>query len=133
MRKTATYTVKSKGRDEGKQFLITELSASAAEEWAIQTFLALASSGIELSDDVKSMGFAGLAMTSMNAMGSIPYDKAKPLLDKMMSCVQIIPDPARPNVVRTLIEEDIEEVATRLKLRKEVLALHTDFFKAADR
>jgi hypothetical protein len=33
--------------------------------------------------------------------------------------------------VRSLIDDDIEEVATIFKLQKEVLALHVDFLKGA--
>lgn len=131
MRKTLTYKVTTKGRDHGKQFLITELSAAAAEEWAIRAFLAMASSGVDIPDEVSAMGFAGVASAAFDSLGKIPYEKAKPLLDEMMGCVQIIPDPGRPNVVRALIDDDIEEIATRFNLRREVLALHTDFFKSA--
>ena len=41
-----------------------------------------------------------------------------------------MPDPSKPHVVRNLIEEDIEEITTRLKLRGEVWKLHTGFLKA---
>ena len=44
-----------------------------------------------------------------------------------MSCVTVIPDPTRPQVFRQLVETDIEEIATRLRLRDEVIALHTNF------
>jgi len=42
-----------------------------------------------------------------------------------MNCVQIIPS---ANIKRKLVEEDIEEVATRLQLRKATWNLHMDFF-----
>lgn len=48
----------------------------------------------------------------------------------MFECITIIPDPSKPNVTRALIEDDIEEVATRLKLRIEIFKLHVDFFTA---
>jgi hypothetical protein len=48
----------------------------------------------------------------------------------MWECVQIMPDPSKPHVVRALIEQDIEEVATRLKIRGEIWKLHTGFLKA---
>jgi hypothetical protein len=56
---------------------------------------------------------------------------AEPLLDELLTCVEFMPDPARPEVVRSLIDDDIEEVATIFKLQKEVLALHVDFLKGA--
>ena len=33
-RKTQTYTIDSGGRDKGKTFLITEMPATKAEDWA---------------------------------------------------------------------------------------------------
>ena len=63
------------------------------------------------------MGLASLTKVSFQA--------AKPLLAEMMTCVQIKPS---PSVTRALIEDDIEEVATLLTLRKEVFNLHLSFF-----
>src|SRR3546814_21113858 len=45
-------------------------------------------------------------------------------------CVQIMPDPSKTHIVRNLIEEDIEEITTRVKIRAEVWKLHTGFLKA---
>ena len=131
MRKTLRYTVTDSGRDHGKVFLITEMSASDAEDWALRAFFALMNSGIDVPDEVADMGFAGIASVGLKALGKVEYSKAKPLFDDMMTCVQVMPDPAKPNVVRSLIDTDIEEVTTRLKLRSEVFKLHTDFLAAA--
>ena len=60
----------------------------------------------------------------------IPFDAAKPLLDEMMGCVQIVPS---ANIKRPLIEDDIEEVKTRLLIRKAIWDLHMDFFLDADK
>jgi hypothetical protein len=49
-------------------------------------------------------------------------------MDELMECVQILPNPERPEIVRQLIDEDIEEVLTIFKLQKEVLMLHLGFF-----
>lgn len=58
------------------------------------------------------------------------WEVAEPLLEEMWACVQIMPDSSKPHVVRNLIEQDIEEIATRIKLRAEVWKLHVDFLKA---
>ena len=113
------------GRDKGKQFLITEMSASQAENWAIKAILAVGNAGIEIPDNLASQGMAGLMAVGYMNLLKIPFEAAKPLLDEMMSCVQIIPS---ANVKRPLIEDDIEEVQTRLKLRKAIWDLHMDFF-----
>ncbi|EPK3139487.1 hypothetical protein [Enterobacter cloacae] len=48
-----------------------------------------------------------------------------------MKCVQAVPNPADQNIKRPLIDDDTEEVMTRLKLRGEVFKLHVDFLTAA--
>lgn len=128
MRKTETITIEREGRDKGKQFKLTEMSAAQAERWALRAFFALANTGVELPDDMADSGMAGIAAVGLSALGKVPFEQAEPLLDEIMGCVQIVPDPSKPHVVRALIDEDIEEVATRLELRKAVWDLHTGFF-----
>lgn len=123
-RKEATF-VADYGRDAGKQFHITEMSASQAENWAIKVILAIGNAGIEVPDNLASQGMAGLLAVGYLSLLKIPFEAAKPLLDEMMGCVQVVPS---PNVKRPLIEDDIEEVKTRLAIRKAVWELHIDFF-----
>lgn len=130
-RRTAVSVIDADGRDKGKRFLITEMSASQAERWAVRAFLAMGATGIEIPDDIKEAGLAGLAALGVQAMGFIPFEAAEPLLAEMFDCIQFVPDPANPTFTRPLIEDDIEEVATRLKLRKDVIELHTGFSLAA--
>lgn len=118
-------------RGERKKFLITEMSATDAENWALELFFALANAGADIPDDLAEMGFAGLAQVGLTALGKLPYTTAKPLLDRMMGCVQFIPEPDNELIVRFLMEGDIEDVTTRLKLRKEVWNLHTGFLHPA--
>lgn len=129
-RKTLTFTVTDEGRDRGKVFLLTELPASKAESWAMRSLLALMAGGVEMPDGIENMGMAGMAEVGIRALSGLKWEIAEPLLAEMWECVQCIPDPSKPHVVRTLIEEDIEEVTTRIKLRAEVWKLHTDFLKA---
>lgn len=131
MRKTLTYTVQSDNRDNGKCFLIREMPATKAEKWAIRAFLALGKSGIELPEGWEQTGMAGMARIGLGMVAKLPYDQAEPLLDEMMECVSIIPNPNKPEIVRSLVEDDIEEVSTRLKLRAEVFNLHVGFSQAA--
>ena len=131
MRKIVTVTIDGKGRDEGKVFSLREMPASQAEKWATKAFLALAKSGVEIPDNIASAGLAGIAAIGIKAISGMQFEDAEPLLDEMFRCISIIPDPDKPKVIRNLIEDDIEEVSTRLRLRKEVLNLHTDFFTDA--
>lgn len=126
-RKEVTVHIVSAGRDRDKVFHITEMSASRAEDWAVRLFLALARSGVEIPDDIASAGLAGIAFLSLNMLGSVRYDDAAPLMREMMECVKIIPDPRQLAVMRPLIEDDIEEVRTRMELRSHVIELHTGF------
>jgi hypothetical protein len=131
-RKTKEVTIGPEGgRDAGKHFLLTEMSASRAERWAARAVMAMMRTGIDLPTDIAGSGMAGLAAIGLRALAGMSYDEAEPLLDEMMECVSVIPDPARPQVRRTLIEDDIEEVMTRLQLRREVVELHVGFSLAA--
>lgn len=125
--KSKVVVVPLEGRDKGKHFIIEEMPASQAEEWALRAFLALSNAGIEVPDDLAAAGLAGLAVIGLRALGRVRFEDAKPLLDQMMSCVQAMPDPKTPTIIRGLVETDIEEMQTRLWLRGEVFELHTGF------
>ena len=127
-RKQISLTIGAEGRDKGKVFILTELSAYDAEEWAGRALFSLMNAGVEIPDNIAEEGLAGVAAMGMKAIANLPFDSAKPLLDKMMDCVQIQPS---PNVTRELMSGDIEEVATLFTLRKKILGLHLDFFTAA--
>lgn len=131
-RKVVTYTEQGSGRDQGKAFVLTEMPSSQAEKWAIRAFLALAQAGVEIPDSIAASGFAGLFQIGTEALAKIPYQTAEPLMDEMFNCIQFMPDRSKPNIVRPLIEDDIEEIATRIKLRAATLKLHTGFLSAGD-
>jgi hypothetical protein len=130
MRKTSTVTISREGRDQGKVFLLTEMPASQAEKWAARAFFALARSGVDVPEDIAEAGFAGIAVLGLKALGGIHFVDAEPLMDEMFACIRILPSAARPDIVRDIHEQDIEEVATRLQLRMEVFNLHTGFLPA---
>ena len=133
MRRTHPVTIAAEGRDKGKCFIITEMEAEKAEEWALRALLGAAKSGIELppgfqnEDGEIALGMASIAALGLQALAGIRFEDAKPLLDEMMDCVEFVPDPKKPGLRRELYPGDIEEVATRLKLRREVWILHTGF------
>lgn len=122
-------------RDHGKRFKITEMPAIRAEKWAMRVLLALASTGAQLPEDYKSAGMAGLAVAGFQALQSLNWGDAEPLLDEMMECVRILPDPRNIEVERPLIlnrgdgsGDDVEEVSTLLTLRRKIFEIHTSFF-----
>lgn len=125
MRKTATITIDDAGRDNGKVFVLTEMSAYQSENWAARAIFAMMNAGVDIPDNIAEAGLAGIAALGIKSLTHVSFEAAKPLLDEMLECVQFQPS---PKVIRALVETDIEEVATLLRLRKEVFALHLDFF-----
>lgn len=118
-----TVIVTDDGRDKGKRYIITEKSASDAEWWADRVILAIGRTGVDIGE-IEGLGMQGLAILGFKALFKIGPMDLKPLLDEMFDCVTFEPS---PGVVRGLIEDDIEEVATRLMLRAEIFTLHTGF------
>lgn len=139
MRKSKIVRIEAEGRDKGKHFLLTEMSAMQAEKWAMRALLALGRSGIEVSDEAIQAGAAGVMSAGLAAFARLPFAEAEPLLEEMLSCIGFVGDPARTDaltrqpIARALAlgdetnDGDIEEVTTLLKLRAEVAELHLGF------
>lgn len=133
-RKTARITISGEdNRDAGKTYLVTEMPALQVEKWAARAFLAIAQSGVEVPDGAEEAGIEGLVNTGLlQALPKIQFHDVEPLMDEMMRCVQLCPDPSHPEVVINLGHDgDIEELSTVYKLRRAVLGLHVDFSKLA--
>jgi hypothetical protein len=122
-RKELTFTATT-GRDKGKKFLITEMSARAGHAWATRALLALMSSGVEIDEDIASKGLAGLATVAMGAIGKLPAAQVAPLLDELLDCVLSIQERAN----RKWMDDDFEEIATIFELQKAVFGLHIEPF-----
>lgn len=129
-RNTTNYTVTDEGRDKGKVFVLTEMSASKAEAWATRALLALMNEGVDVPPGFERMGMAAMAEIGIKALSGLRWEVVEPLLAEMWECVQIMPDPTKPQIIRALIEQDVEEIMTRVKIRAEVWKLHADFLKA---
>lgn len=128
-RLTKDITIEAPGRDHGKTFRLTEMSAAAAEKWAMRAVLALGHAGYQVPDNFLGGGIAVLASIGFSALLRVDFYEAEPLLDDMMQCVSFVADPTR-DVVRKLMEDDTEEVTTRVTLREGVAALHLGFSPA---
>lgn len=131
MRREVSITIAEEGRDKGKIFLLREMPAEQAESWGLRLLLALAKGGADVPEDFFAYGMAGVAAFGMRAISGIQWAEARELLAEMFQCVMRQPDTHHLEVVRPLVENDIEEVATRLKLREELIILHTGFSLAA--
>lgn len=115
-----------KGRDAGKQFLITEMPAAKIDNWAMRVLLALAGAGIDVAE--ASEGMMGLARVAFAALGRIPPDVALPLLDELLDCVQAVPQGGSPRPL-DLSLNDVEDFTNLWMFRKEVFNLHIDFLQ----
>ncbi|MEN2711426.1 hypothetical protein [Sphingomonas sp. VL_57B] len=144
-RKTKLVTIAAEGRDKGKCFLIREMPAMQSEKWAIRAILALGRADAEVEDAAVQGGamavLASLPMTVLMSLRRMNFEDAEPLLDEMMSCVAFVPDAAKtvPGTDQPFTrplntagdDGDIEEVATLLTLRSEVIEVHVGFSPAA--
>lgn len=121
------------GRDKGKVFVVKEMPAMQAEKWAYRLILALSRAGADV-EMIRGSGMAGLAAAGLQAMPMLDWRDAEPLMDEMMECVSVRPDPSgNPTFTRPLRQigddsDDIEEMTTLAKLRAEILELHLRFF-----
>ena len=127
--KTKQITIEH-GRDKGRVFLITEMSAAHADNWAMRALIALANGGVDLGGLSPQQGMMGMAGVALDALGRLKADDAIPLLNELLDCVQIIPEGGRPRPLN-LDFGDVEDFTTLWRLRKEVFALHTDFLQHA--
>lgn len=127
-RNTIDITIKAEGRDKGKTFRLTEMPARVGERWALRAVNGAMRSGAQLPDGFQGIGMAAVAMLGMKAFLGMAWPDLEPLLDEMMTCVQIV----MPKGVRPMVEEDADEILTLLTLRKEVFELHTGFFARAE-
>lgn len=129
-RKTLEFLTTADDRDKGKLFYITELPATQAEALAIRAMGAMARAGLELNEETLGGGGGNLAVilgAGLKAFLAAPWEDLQPLLAEIFSCITRIPDASKPDVRRPLIEDDIEEVTTRIRLRDEVIRLHLGF------
>lgn len=130
MRKEKDITITDEGsRDRTKTYVIRELPAAAGEDWAMRALRLAQRSGADIPGGVQA-GMAGIAAIGILTVleGSSNIDELRPLLADMMRCVKIVTD-KKTRHARDIDEasDDIEEIRTRIVLRKEWLNLHLDF------
>ena len=140
-RKTKTVTITTKDRDEGKVYILREMSASQAEDWAMRALEAI-SQRTEIPAGLSDAGMIGVFILGLKPVLSAPHAMSKPLLDEMFErCLSIQPGEdttllrgAGTSLIKPIgkmIDEDIEEVSTRVFLRDQIFELHTGFSPAA--
>lgn len=126
-RRRDKVVIERAGRDQGKVFWITEMSSTQGEYWAGRLLTMLAAGNANVPPGFFQLGFEGCAAwIAVHGIGGIDWTVCKPLLDEMMDCVTIQPDPSRA-LTRVLVDDDIEELTTRMALREAWFDTHLGF------
>ena len=132
-RKTREITITAEGRDKGKTYIITEMSALKAERWARHGLAAVAK-GADMPADIENAGMAAWASLAVRAIANMPEDQADRMWDDLLACVAIktaVKPEGRPLILDVDDGDYVEEPQTILKLRMEAFDLHTGFLKTA--
>lgn len=128
-RKTCRLTITDDGRDKGKTFIITELSALDIERWTVRLVLALGKNGVSLPQIQVDSGFAGIAGLLWVLIAQISPEEAENLLATMLEGLKI----DEGKITRDLVPDDIEEADTLLQIRMAWVDLHAGFFAKGGR
>jgi hypothetical protein len=131
----------SHGRDGAakKLYQITEWPAARAEEWGIRALMAYNRGGGRMPvEQAFDRGMEGIVYLGIDTFlrGQMRAEEVQPILNELLECVKIVRDPAargpdnKPIATDIVADSDIQEVATRMWLRSEVLFLHTGFSMA---
>lgn len=118
-RKTATIVIDAEGRDKGKQFLVTEMSAVDGERIALRIFQMLCASGVDL--DLNTASARDVAHMVFSAMSQLQPEQIEEIGDKLMECVQYLSPDGK--TTRRLVAGELEEISSRLLLKKEAFML----------
>lgn len=132
-RKEIPFIVETEGRDKGKEFLITEMSAWDADSLAQDIFRAMGDSNYSsIPSDVIAMGCAGLATVGLSVISASSPEVARQLRDRLMSTVDIIITNDGQRQQRKVNGSlDFEEVSTIRSLLDKVFQVNFDFLTIA--
>lgn len=132
-RKEITFIVEDEGRDKGKEFIITEMSAWDADTLSQDIFRAMGDSDFAgIPADVIAMGCAGLATVGLSVISASSPEVARSLRDRLIDTVDIVittdKTTNRRKVNGTI---DFEEVSTIRTLLDKVFQVNFDFLTIA--
>lgn len=133
-RKEIIYIVDAEGRDKGKEFIITEMSAWDADSLAQDIFRAMGDSNYSgIPPDVIAMGCAGLATVGLSVISASSPEVARTLRDRLIDTVDIvISHDGNRNQRKVNGSIDFEEVATIRALLDKVFQVNFDFLTIAE-
>lgn len=135
--KTKTVELTSE-RDKGKRFLITELPAIQADEWAHELLYEASIAGMNLKEvnvldvDTKSMkGMIEIGSVVATTLGRIPAQRSRELkFDLLNKCVQTIPTGGEPR--SCMWSDEIEDMQSFTVLFMQAIAIHVGFLKLGE-
>lgn len=132
-RKEIPFIVEEEGRDKGKEFIITELSAWDADELAQDLYRAMGDSGFTgIPPDVISMGCAGLATIGLSVLSAASPEVSRSIRDRLISTVEIAVYNDGQRIIRKVDgPSDFEEVSTIRKLMDKVFEVNFGFLSIA--
>lgn len=133
-RKEISYIVTEEGRDKGKEFIITEMSAWDADELAQDIFRAMGDSNYTgIPADVIAMGCAGLATVGLSVLSASAPDVSRTLRERLMSTVQVVITHEGKTQMRKVNGSiDFEEVQTIRQVMDQVFKVNFDFLTIAE-
>lgn len=132
-RKEIPFIVETEGRDKGKEFLITEMSAWDADSLAQDIFRSMGDSNYSsIPADVIAMGCAGMATVGLSIISASSPEVARQLRDRLMSTVDIIiTNDGQRQQRKVNGSMDFEEVSTIRTLLDKVFQVNFDFLTIA--
>lgn len=133
-RKEIPFIVEEEGRDKGKEFIITEMSAWDADTLSQDLFRAMGDSNYTgIPADVIAMGCAGLATIGLSVLSASSPAIATMLRDKLMATVEIvITAEGQRNQRKVNGTIDFEEVSTIRAVMDKVFQTNFDFLTIAE-
>lgn len=131
-RKQITHIVESAGRDQGKEFLITEMSAWDADTLAQDIWRAMGDAKFtSIPADVIAMGSAGLATLGLSVLSASKPEVAAAMRDKLLGTVEVVITSEIGQQVRKVLPIDFEEVQTIRQLMDKVFEVNFGFLAVA--
>lgn len=124
MRKEKELTI-SEGRDAGKTFKITEMSAVQMDRWATKALCLVGKSGNSVIELFNKMNTGGM----LEVLGSLGYDEVEPLMEELLGCCAFEKDGAFVQMKGTMVDSVIEDWTTIFRLKKEALDLNLGFLE----
>lgn len=124
MRKEKEITI-TEGRDAGKTFKITEMSATQADRWATKALCLVGKSGCSIVELFNKISTGGI----LNILGDLGYDGAEPLMEELLNCCSFKKDGVDVQMKGTMVDSVIEDWTTIFRLRKEALDLTINFLE----